>query len=248
MADINRFLPEYARTSGLDTEYDQDVFSEMHTAGYFNTLKGEVLKDEPAVYNADKTVGRGDHKREVRKGDKVMYMKHGVNGEAGEWVQKHHVTYKWDKLSKEEFGKFKQWYLRHSKEERMLWRDTQNKTALDLWVEYKTDILKEKVEPHKHKGGKGANACHIKREVAHALREASTLLYAKCAEMEKSRKGPKPPKPPAPPHIGPGNHGKEHALPHTGPGSLYYGIKGTRDGSRHTGPGGGGISARPPMQ
>ena len=65
------------------------------------------------------------------------------------------------------------------------------------------EIEEMTLPPHKHKGGKDANACQIKREVAHALREASTLLYAKCAEMEKSRKGPKPPK-----------HGKGHAPRH----------------------------------
>ena len=57
MAEINRFLPQYARTTGVEN-MDFDSLSHVQTEGYFNSLKGDEVSREDLKYKKDKTFRR----------------------------------------------------------------------------------------------------------------------------------------------------------------------------------------------
>ena len=182
MADINRFLPQYARTSGLlEPEYDQYDFSEESTGApkrvWYHDLKGDIDKDKSHFI--------------MKKDDKsqhVTYMKQ--NHETGEMESKnkYHAVYKYDKGAERlDIPKMKQWVQKLTAAKQ---KELETKPVLDVFNANKAAIQKEELKPKhsKHKGGKGADACQIKRMVARALRDAAHALNKECNEMPKNKK------------------------------------------------------------
>ena len=141
MAGLNRFLPQYARTSG-EQEMDLNDLSDMSTGSWYKAMKGSLDTDK-------------SHPVTDKHGKPVMYKKTNPLTKEVTEHQKYHAVYKYDKgAGKEDVPKMKTWRqkLSQGEKETLNGRIKEGVDSLTVFNENKAAIQAQVLKPKKHKG------------------------------------------------------------------------------------------------